>query len=269
MFLKTIAPSERTRPSENTMPSKNTEPSPFLQLPLEIRWMVYGLLLPYHDGTDLMDMYPMGIQYLFTPRGPKPWNELRRIDILATNQQIYCEAAPMLYANTRFKISIANDMTILSSPTPEYHMMQNEALDLPKHAVFVRHCEIVMQFNPAPNPGSSQISEEGEVCKLETSNDVTTGISASVKALHTLSSLKTLTFKLKCSRETRFKSTQEAVDFWTRTLAPFDQLQVSQHWAVSVVNCWARSCRRDHHDCAEVEHLLQEHYTEKVQAIRV
>ncbi|KAI4257099.1 MAG: hypothetical protein L6R42_005863 [Xanthoria sp. 1 TBL-2021] len=269
MFLKKTAPSERTRPSKNTMSSNNTKPSPFLQLPLEIRWMIYGLVLPYHDGTDLMDMYPMRIQYLFTPPGPKPWNKLRSIDMLATNQQIYSEAAPMLYANMRFKISIADHETILSSPTPEYHMVQDGALDLPKHAVFVRHCEIVMKFDPAPNPGSSQIIEEGEACMLEASNDVTTGIFASVNALRTLSSLKTLTFKLKCSRETRFKSTQEAVDFWTRILVPFDQLQVSQRWTVLIVNCWERSCRRDHHDCAEVEQLIQEHYTKNVRAIRV
>ncbi|KAL8847625.1 MAG: hypothetical protein Q9221_007355 [Calogaya cf. arnoldii] len=262
-------PSKNTICMENPAPSRNAVSSPFLQLPLEIRYMIYGLML---EKTDTMALYPQRLSYSCLPqrptsRGPTDLNKGPTIDILATNQQIYAEALPVLYADVPHKICLHNHTFILSSPSLGHRQVDPEPPELPKHAEFVRHYEIFTNFSPERQPDSKRINDEGEVNGLKASDAVTTGISASAKALSTLARpIKTLSFKLTCQLDMKFKSTQEALDFWIRILAPYDQLQTRQRRTVSIVNCWGDSCGGGHDDCAELERLLQEHYNKNVQA---
>ncbi|KAL8669596.1 MAG: hypothetical protein Q9168_005819 [Polycauliona sp. 1 TL-2023] len=289
--LKTLTPSQDMRLLQDTTPSElstlspiknalqdamprqeiaylepNTKPSPFLQLPLEIRRMIYGSVLPFHEDDDMIATKDI----LFVLRWKPQWNKQRRINVLATNQQIYAETVPMLYTQMRCEIFAARPATIMCSPSSKSHSVRDGELKLPMQAGFIRHCEVVTRFlsnssiGRFPNDGGS---DKGKVYTQEEWNAITIGISACAKALSTLSPLGTLTFKLNCQHNTNFKSSQEAVEFWTRILEPFDQVRVNVRWTVIMVGWWDTKCSCGKDSCAEVGRLLQEHFASKIRPV--
>ncbi|KAL8987092.1 MAG: hypothetical protein Q9169_008726 [Polycauliona sp. 2 TL-2023] len=247
---------------------------PFLQLPLEIRLMIYAMVLPFDDEMDIMT----NTDIMFVLRLIPAWNRDRRIDLLLTNQQIYAETVPSLYSklvcevfSPRSADISSRSADIICKPSPRCHTVrEGEEVTLPRHAIFIRHCELLTRFDPffeTGGPPDRRPHDLNEASSLQRSNTITDGIHDCVKALSTLQSpLRTLTFKLNCQRLTEFKSASEAVDFWMRIMEPFDQFHVSERWTVVMVGWWDTKCSCERDDCAEVERSLQEYFGKKVRA---
>ncbi|KAL8977993.1 MAG: hypothetical protein Q9205_006320 [Flavoplaca limonia] len=250
------------------MPASISRLSPFLRLPAEIRCMIYALVLPYDDGTDLFAMYPRGFSYSFNPRGLQGYNKGRSAAICRTNNQVYEETAALLYADACYKIVIRPFDSHLTTESHKYCLAKDEVIRLPRSAEYVKHCKV---FVHVTEPLMSKHEDWSGIMhdKAGTpylSSTLDGCISASVGALKVASPLKTLTFEIACQLNSKLKnlSVNKAVDFWTRSLRPYEQIQISQRCTVTISMWlgWSRPC--DHSYCAEVQRSLQEYHNKRI-----
>ncbi|KAL8881402.1 MAG: hypothetical protein Q9198_001387 [Flavoplaca austrocitrina] len=213
-------------------------------------------------------MYPRGFSYSFNPRGLQGYNKGRNAAICRTSNQIYEETAALLYADVCYKIDIRPFDSHLTTVSHKYCLEKDEVIPLPKSAEYVKHCKV---FVHVTEPLMSKdkdcpgiMHDKAETPYLSATMDGC--IAASVRVLKVASPLKTLTFKLACQLNSKLKnlSVDKAVDFWTRSLRPYEQIQISQRCTVTISMWlgWSRPC--DHSYCAEVQRSLQEHYDKRI-----
>ncbi|KAL8990995.1 MAG: hypothetical protein Q9169_007974 [Polycauliona sp. 2 TL-2023] len=238
----------------------------FLRLPPEIRCIIYGLVLPYQYDTD-QTVYPGPNLHRAMLQVARAWTPTPQTNILATSKQVFCEATPMKYANTRFEVSIA---AIYTRDFTGYTVQT--VMRLSQDEVMIRQHKFARERHfdrpDATGPFSESSNQMAGVPTLEEP------ISASAKTLFKVRPFKSLTIKLRCRYKDPSESTQETVEFWIRKLAPFAQLHlIQQGTLLTVVGCVAPFqspiYNRDYgpHNCSQVEKLLQEHFTEKVRPI--
>ena len=141
-------------------------------------------------------------------------------------------------------------------------------IPLPRSAQYVKHCKVFIHVTEPlmskHEDWSGIMHDKAGMPYLSSTLDGC--ISASVGALKVASPLKTLTFEIVCQLNSKLKdlSVDKAVDFWTRSLRPYEQIQISQYCTVTISMWlgWNRSC--DHSYCVEVQRSLQEHYSKRI-----
>ncbi|KAL8690315.1 MAG: hypothetical protein Q9218_004208 [Villophora microphyllina] len=237
------------------MAASNDTPRSFAILPLEIRRMIYNLVLP-HDDTSTKWAYWPG-----DANKAKHWE--RCTDIFLVNRQVNKEAAAILYRDNWHTITTGPGNTYLNNKV-SLQIVDNGHASIPSALSLVRDWQIeVYPFWYFPSLSSPTDDDRKHAIYAQDGWDmVMTGVERCAQILSNIRDLRNLKIRLPGHCHTHFSEWKVTLVFWTEFLQPLMRFRsrIGTTFVVSCVNGPADptlQCQRT--ECRLVRKGLQKH----------